>query len=273
MKAVAKSGAEKVDDRDREEGGDRAARRQRSVRNGGRAGAAPSLRRDGAAPPARNIRGRADRRWRRGRSATPKPRRSTSGSATAFTSEHDAEEFQRRQRASGERQRPAGRIGRIVRPLDHLGDVVEEEADEERRDRRDQKAQSHHEADAGQNVEKAVSSHGQGVATKWASSHSSAARARRAARSSARATSEHAAEGRREDVAKGKRGGVDHGAPPIVVIPELDPGPTMPWKSGCPRWRHGSHRMARFANPPPDPLGGRVVSEAGSGWPRRSSTC
>ena len=62
-----------------------------------------------------------------------------------------AEEFQRQHDAGKRRHRAARRIGRIVAALDALGDLVEKEAGDDRRDRRDQEGERQRQTDAGGN--------------------------------------------------------------------------------------------------------------------------
>ncbi|MEY9100837.1 hypothetical protein ABIA24_003746 [Sinorhizobium fredii] len=63
------------------------------------------------------------------------------------------EEFHRAHHRLGERQRGPWRLGRIVALLDHLGDIVEEEAGDQRRHRGEQQRQGEREAQAGENAD------------------------------------------------------------------------------------------------------------------------
>ena len=219
---------------------------------------------------------------------TPKPTKSTSGSANALTSSTTPRNFSDVGKRAPDRQRPAGRIGRVVRALDRLGDVVGEEADEERRDRRDQEAQGRSAGRCRRGCRSAVSSHGQDVAIQLGSSHSSAARARPAAPIvSASDFQQHAAERRREDVAEGESGGVDHDSLPSLSscldlirasIPERKPncqryGMDCRVKPGNDDISGADIRAHRFAILRADPLGRTRRFEGEGSWPRRSSMC
>ena len=107
----------------------------------------------------RNIRGRADRRSATRKITNAEADEEHQRQRDRVHQQHHAEEAQRGRERSAERERPAWRIVRVVRALDHLRDVVEEEPDEERRHRRDQEAEPDQQADPGEDIGKAVSSH------------------------------------------------------------------------------------------------------------------
>ena len=140
----------------------------------------------------------------------PKPRKMHQRHGNGVHQQHHAEEFQRGEDGARQGQRAAHRVGGIVRPLHHLGDVVEEEAGEKRRHRRDEKAEPDEEADSAKYLESGLQPVPREANPRGQQPVEQRPQRDEQADGQRQRLEQHAAEGRRQNIAECERGSVEH---------------------------------------------------------------